>query len=409
VSGAGDPSIQGFATDISVNRGETIDFKIDTTAAAYDLEIYRLGYYGGDGARLVETIEDVQGGPGGLHARGHRDGRRCHHERQAPRLRQLVGLGELGRSRRRDLRRLHRAADPHDDGGASHIPFIVRDDAAPPICSSRPPTRPGSPTTPTAATTPTAVPARRWRRSSATTARSRFAAPSSRTTCSTPSTRCCAGSSATATTSATSLAIDTERHAARLLNHEVFLSVGHDEYWSQGRRAAVTAARDAGVHLAFFSANEIYWKTRWEPSTADGGSTDYRTQVVYKAGSSAPSGPAEHRNCFQNYSCDPSGIWTGQWRESESGMPPENSLSGQISWRLNEVPMTVPGEYAPMRFWRDTDVADLAPGGRSRSPRAPSGTSGTPSTRSSPTSTRRVASCCPRRASRRSLGPRSTT
>ena len=31
VSGAGDASIQGFATDISVNHGETVHFKIDTT------------------------------------------------------------------------------------------------------------------------------------------------------------------------------------------------------------------------------------------------------------------------------------------------------------------------------------------------------------------------------------------
>jgi len=30
VAAAGDPSIQGFATDISVNRGSTVDFKIDT-------------------------------------------------------------------------------------------------------------------------------------------------------------------------------------------------------------------------------------------------------------------------------------------------------------------------------------------------------------------------------------------
>jgi hypothetical protein len=32
ISGAGDPSIQGFATDISVNIGSRIDFKIDTDA-----------------------------------------------------------------------------------------------------------------------------------------------------------------------------------------------------------------------------------------------------------------------------------------------------------------------------------------------------------------------------------------
>ena len=39
VQGAGDSSVQGFATDISVNRGDTVRFKIDTTAAAVRLDI----------------------------------------------------------------------------------------------------------------------------------------------------------------------------------------------------------------------------------------------------------------------------------------------------------------------------------------------------------------------------------
>src|SRR5262247_906989 len=34
INGAGDPNIQGFATDISVNKGETVHFKIDTNAHA---------------------------------------------------------------------------------------------------------------------------------------------------------------------------------------------------------------------------------------------------------------------------------------------------------------------------------------------------------------------------------------
>ena len=37
----------------------------------------------------------------------------------------------------------------------------------------------------------------------------------------------------------------------------------------------------AGVHLGFFSGNEMYWKTRWENSIA-GTSTAYRTLVCYK-------------------------------------------------------------------------------------------------------------------------------
>jgi hypothetical protein len=51
---AGDPSIVGFATDISVNKGETVHFKI-SAPASYHIDIYRLGYYGGDGARLQGT------------------------------------------------------------------------------------------------------------------------------------------------------------------------------------------------------------------------------------------------------------------------------------------------------------------------------------------------------------------
>ena len=56
------------------------------------------------------------------------------------------------------------------------------------------------------------------------------------------------------------------------------------------------AARDAGVNLAFFSGNEIYWKTRWEPSTTGGGSTDYRTLVSYKEGDAQG---AEHYDCLR--------------------------------------------------------------------------------------------------------------
>ena len=56
---------------------------------------------------------------------------------------------------------------------------------------------------------------------------------------------------------------------------------GHDEYWSGTQRANVEAARDAGVNLAFFSGNEVFWKTRWENSI-DGSGTPHRTLVTYK-------------------------------------------------------------------------------------------------------------------------------
>ncbi|MGH8610627.1 MAG: N,N-dimethylformamidase beta subunit family domain-containing protein, partial [Gammaproteobacteria bacterium] len=63
ISGAGSSSIQGFATQISVNRGalpapETVFFKVKTNpnTTNYRLDIYRLGYYGGMGARKVATV-----------------------------------------------------------------------------------------------------------------------------------------------------------------------------------------------------------------------------------------------------------------------------------------------------------------------------------------------------------------
>src|SRR5260370_5289803 len=56
INGSGDPSIQGFATDISVNQAETVHFKINTDASAYRIDIYRLGYYAGLGARKVASI-----------------------------------------------------------------------------------------------------------------------------------------------------------------------------------------------------------------------------------------------------------------------------------------------------------------------------------------------------------------
>ena len=56
IANEGDSQIEGFATQISTNAGQTVSFKIDTASSGYTLDIYRLGYYGGDGARLVTSM-----------------------------------------------------------------------------------------------------------------------------------------------------------------------------------------------------------------------------------------------------------------------------------------------------------------------------------------------------------------
>jgi hypothetical protein len=55
----GDQSILGFGTDISVNKGSTIGFKITVTSGtnkAFGIKIYRIGYYQGNGARLMADL-----------------------------------------------------------------------------------------------------------------------------------------------------------------------------------------------------------------------------------------------------------------------------------------------------------------------------------------------------------------
>ena len=55
----GDKSIQGFGTDISVNAGGTINFKITVTTGtnkSFGIKIYRIGYYQGNGARLIADL-----------------------------------------------------------------------------------------------------------------------------------------------------------------------------------------------------------------------------------------------------------------------------------------------------------------------------------------------------------------
>ena len=117
----------------------------------------------------------------------------------------------------------------------------------------------------------------------------------------------------------------------------------------------MSSARAAGVNLAFFSGNEVYWKTRWEPSIG-GSQTPDTTLVCYKESNAGRK-------------IDPSPQWTGLWRDtrfsppSDSG-PAENELTGTMfgSDQASNSAIQVPAAYARLRFWRNTAVAALQPG-----------------------------------------------
>jgi hypothetical protein len=106
--------------------------------------------------------------------------------------------------------------------------------------------------------------------------------------------------------------VDTHRDGARLLTHRAMLSLPHDEYWSKPMYDAAVAARDAGVNLAFFGANSVFWQIRFEPSAS--GVPD-RVIVCYK---DSALDPVTDLN-----------LKTVQWREDQNGPNrPEQTLVG---------------------------------------------------------------------------------
>src|SRR6185503_1577232 len=297
-------SIQGFATNISVEPGELVQFKIDTPSSNYRLDIYRMGYYSGRGARRVTA-------PAGILPSATLP------QVQPPCLTDASGLidcGNWGVSASWAVpidavsgiyfAKLNRL----DTGGSSHVFFVVREAAGAAHKSDL--LFQTSDTTWQAYNNyggnslyeggPGTNPARAYKVSYNRPLTVRGSAPEDAVfNAEYPMVRFL---EANGYDVSYFTGVDTDRNGALLLNHKIFLSVGHDEYWSGPQRANVEAARGAGVDLAFFSGNEMYWKTRWETSI-DGSGTAYRTLVSYK-------------ETHANAKIDPAGasMWTGTWR-----------------------------------------------------------------------------------------------
>ena len=74
--------------------------------------------------------------------------------------------------------------------------------------------------------------------------------------------------------------IDTHDNPRLLEGHRAFLSVGRDAYWTWNMRGHVEQARDRfGTHLGFFSAHACSWQARLEP---DAQGKPLRTLLAYK-------------------------------------------------------------------------------------------------------------------------------
>jgi hypothetical protein len=357
VDGAGDPALQGFATQMSVNVGQTISFKIKSDTANYHVDIYRLGYYGGDGARLMQ----------GSISHTNPTQPACVVDTNAnPNL--DTGLIDCGNWSvtaswavpSTAVSGVYVAHLSRNDGtGDSQIIFVVRNDASHSdllvqtsdetwqayndyggnslyTCSVQCP--PGDPLGYKGAFK---VSYNRPLDTAASSPRSDFFSGGEY-----PMIRFLEENGYDVSYLSS---VDVQAHGSLLLDHNVFISSGHDEYWSATQRASMEAARNAGVNEAFFTANEGFWKTRWEPSI-DGSSTPNRTVVSYKdTHFNAPTDPVE---------------WTGTWRDprfAPASQTPENSLTGQ-SFVVNSgsAAIQVPAAYGKFRLWRDTPAVNGA-------------------------------------------------
>jgi hypothetical protein len=122
--------------------------------------------------------------------------------------------------------------------------------------------------------------------------------------------------------------VDTDGNTSTLTNHKGFLSVGHDEYWSLGMRNTIEQAINAGVNVAFFSANTMYWQIRFEPNAAG---SPKRVEVGYKdfAMSTSPPGPDPQWNVNN-------AILTGYWREAPVNRPENGTIGVMYEDQVNQ-------------------------------------------------------------------------
>jgi hypothetical protein len=109
---------------------------------------------------------------------------------------------------------------------------------------------------------------------------------------------------------------DLEDHPELLRDgaYSLYLSVGHDEYWSMGMRDTVEGFIARGGNAAFFSGNTSFWQVRFEDHTPEGPAA---TMVGYKG-------------LFKRdpvYGTDRIGELTSIWSDHEIGRP-ENHMTG---------------------------------------------------------------------------------
>lgn len=313
-------TLSGFGSQISVNHGDSLTFYVTTVAASFTINIFRTGYYGGDGARLITSLGSFPGMAQPIPAPDPTTGMvSCTGWKPATTI-TIPSTWVSGIYLAKLTATINGTAD------SSFIFFVVRDDGGTEDILFQ-----ASVTTYQAYNT--------WGGTSLynndLTNKSLYPYPhATKVSFDRPFNP---GDSNGAGhyfffeykfvywleeqgyNVAYTTDVDTDARGSQLLNHKAFLSVGHDEYWSMGMRNSVQSAINAGVNIGFFAANVMYWQIRFEPNSL--GVAD-RVEVGYKdfATFDAPPGPDPLWNMNNS-------LVTTLWRDPVVNMP-ENGMLG---------------------------------------------------------------------------------
>lgn len=288
--------IQAYAGQVSVQAGDAVDVYVSTrtTGAKYEADIYRMGWYGGAGARKLVSLKDLRGEDQGHWdpLRGLQDCERCRLD-PATLLVEANWKPSLSIKSGTDwvsgyyLVKLHELASDT----STYAVFVVRDDrsTAPVLVQASTNTWQAYNTWGDASLYGSFGADRKYVAKRRRAYRVSYDRPYDPTL--NDSKAYGAGlffsweydfvrwAESRGYEMAYTTNVDVSLRPEVLRRHRLFVSLGHDEYWTKQQRDAVEGARDASVNLAFFAGNEAYWQARLEASTRG---IPARVMTVYK-------------------------------------------------------------------------------------------------------------------------------
>lgn len=129
--------------------------------------------------------------------------------------------------------------------------------------------------------------------------------------------------------------IDTHAHGDNLLRAKAFLSVGHDEYWTHQMFDNVRAARDSGVNLMFFSGNSVDGTVYLESST-DGRPNRVTGRLPEREFKNEQDlmGSTSYGVGYTAFVCKQ----PGHWMFEGTGMQLNDSITDLVGWEYHGIP-----------------------------------------------------------------------